>query len=214
MGNSSITRDRFVGDDRKFKEFSCQICQNLLWKPHSCSSCHRILCEKCMQKWFDNPLNRNTCPFCSEPSEYQPCSIMTQSVLFHLRIRCRNEKLGCKQILPYAQLEHHETANCQYLSERCMRCNQLILRSKLVEHQQRSEQCTSCPIKCTICQNSFEDIDFQEHFTECYQQKIDQLKTNIDLDSNMGKHIPDNEQITPNNTWIYSEKNSEKLILK
>ncbi|CAF4165260.1 unnamed protein product, partial [Adineta steineri] len=206
MENNSITRDRFADNDRIFKEFSCQICQNLLWKPHSCSSCHRILCEKCMQKWFENPMNRNTCPFCSKPSEYKPCTIITQHTFSYLSIRCRNEKLGCKQILPYKQLEHHETANCQYLSEQCMKCNQLILRSKLVEHQQRSEQCISCPIKCTICKNSFEDIDFQEHFTECYQQKIDQLNTNIYFDRNMERHIRDNERITPNSTLIYFEK--------
>ncbi|CAF1143135.1 unnamed protein product [Adineta steineri] len=137
MENNSITRDRVGGNDRKFKEFSCQICENLLWKPSSCSSCHRILCEKCMQKWFENPLNRNTCPFCSKPSEYKPCACLNQHTLPDLRIRCRNKNLGCKKILPYKQLEHHETANCQYLSEQCMKCKQLILRSKLVEHQQR-----------------------------------------------------------------------------
>ncbi|CAF0858105.1 unnamed protein product [Adineta steineri] len=213
MEKNSITRDRVVDNDRTFKEYSCQICQNLLWKPNSCSSCHRILCEKCMQKWFENPLNRNSCPFCSKLSEYKPCSFLAQLMLSHLRIRCRNEKLGCKQILPYKQLEHHETANCQYLSEQCVRCNQLILRSKLVDHQQRSEQCISCPIKCTICKNSFEGIDFQEHFTECYQQKIDQLNTNIYCDSNMGRDIPDNEQIAPNSSLIYLEKSYDNIEL-
>jgi len=62
-----IDRDRVVDGDLVPDEYFCPICQYLLWKSRSCSSCQHLFCEKCIRTWIENPNSGKRCPFRCEP---------------------------------------------------------------------------------------------------------------------------------------------------
>ena len=172
-----IDRDRIVNGDLVPDEYFCSICQFLLWKPRSCSSCQQLFCEKCIRIWLTNGNIHQTCPFRCQPYVNRPCPPSVQSLLSHLKIRCRNASLGCTQILSYDQLEYHENTECQYLTQKCIECHQFVLISKVREHQQTMGLCIPRPVKCIICQNDIPKVDFRDHFNICCQRRIEQLNT-------------------------------------
>jgi hypothetical protein len=170
-----IDRDRIVDGNLVPDELFCPICRYLLWKPRSCASCQHLFCEKCIQRWIEDPISGKSCPFRCQTFEDRRCSPAIQSLLSRINIHCRNSEFGCSQILRYDQLEYHENVQCQYLSKRCSECNKLILLSTFDEHQRIPGLCIPCPIQCTICKNSFEKSLFREHFHQCSQQQINLL---------------------------------------
>ena len=174
LEGGEIDRDRIVDEDLVSEEYFCPVCQYLLWKPRACSSCRHVFCEKCIQTWLDNPISRNKCPFRCEPFQDSPCPTYIQAALLRLDIRCRNASFGCSHIVSYDQLEYHENVQCQFLTKRCVECEQLVLVSKYDEHRRIEGLCHPCPIKCTICQNYFEKAFFRAHFHQCCSNKIEQ----------------------------------------
>lgn len=172
-----IDRDRVVNGDSLLDEYFCPICQYLLWKPRSCSSCQHLFCERCIRTWLESANLYRKCPFRCQPYVDRPCPPSVQSLLSHLNIRCRNSTLGCTQIVPYDRLEYHQNIECQYLSQKCMECNQLVLLLKFEEHQRIVGLCRPSPIKCTICEGFISKNDFCDHFYNCRQRRIEQLNT-------------------------------------
>src|ERR1700722_14017344 len=94
----NIDRDQIVDGHLVPDEYYCPICQCLLWKPRSCSSCQHLFCEKCIQMWIENT---NQCPFQCESYEERRCPPYIQSLLSRLNIRCRNSSFGCTEIVSY-----------------------------------------------------------------------------------------------------------------
>ncbi|CAF1327741.1 unnamed protein product [Rotaria sordida] len=172
---SGIDRDRIVDEHLVPDEYFCPICQYLLWKPRSCSSCQHLFCEKCIQIWIGNVNSANRCPFRCEPFEDRRCPPYVQSMLNRINIHCRNSSFGCDKVLSYNLLEQHENTECEHLTQQCFDCQKLVLVSKLNEHQQIPGLCIPYPIKCTICQNYISKSLFRDHFHQCCQMKTDQL---------------------------------------
>ncbi|CAF3679636.1 unnamed protein product [Adineta steineri] len=173
MEEGNIGRDRIVNEHLVDEDYFCTICCCLLWKPCACSKCHHDFCQNCLHTWLENPNNNGKrCPLCRQPFEEEPCSSQIYSTLDHLNIYCRNSKFGCKQILHYNSLELHETVDCEYPSERCSECDQLILISKRDEHYEIPELCTPRPVKCTSCQTYIEKVLFKDHFLKCFENRI------------------------------------------
>ncbi len=100
-------------------EYFYPVCQYLLWKPHSCSFCQHLFCEKCIQTWIEKPNSGNRCLFRCEPFEDRRCPPYVQPLLSRLKIHYKNSEFGCTQILSYDQLEYHENVECKYLSQQC-----------------------------------------------------------------------------------------------
>jgi len=218
-----IDRDRIVNGDLVPDEYFCSICQFLLWKPHSCSSCQQLFCEKCIRIWLTNGNIHQTCPFRCQPYVNRPCPPSVQSLLSHLKIRCRNASLGCTQILSYDQLEYHENTECQYLTQKCIECHQFVLISKVREHQQTMGLCIPRPVKCIICQNDIPKVDFRDHFNTCRQRRIEVLNIIRSLDRNMQRlfnnqpivnndALPFHEQIAINIQLIQEQKRTSRFL--
>ncbi|CAF1011521.1 unnamed protein product [Adineta steineri] len=213
MDEGNIDRGRIVNSELVPEEYFCPICQDLLWKPRSCASCQHLFCEKCLRMWSENPVNREKCPFRCQPFEERRCPPYVQSLLSRLNIHCRNASFGCTAILSYDKLELHEKSQCQYLTQRCSDCDQLVLLSKFNEHQQTTELCVPQPIKCTICQTYFPKALLQNHFYQCCEMKINNLieRTNADQTLQLtadGQQIPMN----PGLAFIQSIVTSIQLV--
>ncbi|CAF0991205.1 unnamed protein product [Adineta steineri] len=200
MDEGNINRDRIVNGELVPEEYFCPICQDLLWKPRSCASCQHLFCEKCLHMWLENSTNANKCPFRCQPFEERRCPPYVQSLLAKLNIHCRNASFGCNAILSYDKLEQHEKSECQYLTQRCSECDQLVLVSKLNEHTQVQGLCIPQPIKCTICQNYLPKPLFQNHFYQCCQMKINNLIDRTNTHQTL--QITDDGQIIPINNGM------------
>ena len=170
----NIDRERIVDGQQVPDEYFCPICQYLLWKPRSCSSCQHLFCQKCIKMWIDNSNSEKKCPFRCQAFEERRCPPYVQSLLSRLTIHCRNASFGCTEVVSYDLLEHHERVQCQYLSEKCSECEQLVMLSELNEHREVAGLCVPRPIKCTICQNYIEKSIFREHFHSCCQSRINE----------------------------------------
>ncbi|CAF3160525.1 unnamed protein product [Rotaria sp. Silwood2] len=210
----SIDRDRIFNGDLVPDEYFCPICQYLLWKPRSCSSCQHLFCEKCIRMWSENSNNENKCPFRCQPFEERSCPPYLQSLLSHLNIHCRNSSFGCREVLSYDALEHHENVQCQYLTQRCLECEKLVLISLLDEHRQIPGFCVPQPIKCTICQNHIEKSAFREHFHECCQKRINELNQLASLRQNLQTLLNDQGITRPNPamTFFQTVTNTMQLV--
>jgi hypothetical protein len=175
MEEGNIDRDRIVDDHLVPDEYFCAICRCLLWKPRASATCRHLFCQKCIRTWLENPNSGKRCPFRCEAYEERRCSPDVYSVLYYLNIRCRNTPLGCTQIVPYTSLEEHENNECEYLTQRCSECEQLVLRSELDEHREIPGLCVPQPLKCVVCRTYIEKPLFKDHFHNCFKQKIDAL---------------------------------------
>lgn len=205
-----ISRDRIVDGDSIPDELFCPICQCLLWKPRSCASCQHLFCQKCVQRWLENPNSGKSCPFRCQTFEDRRCPPSIQSILSRINIHCRNSEFGCSETVRYDQLENHEYVQCQYLTKQCSECNKLILVSKYDEHQQTPGFCIPCPIQCTICRSSFEKSLFREHFHQCCQKRIIQLNQ-----IEMVRRLLTGQPMTPpsiGETWFRNTGNTMELI--
>ena len=129
-------------------------------------------------------------------------------MLSRLNIHCRNSSFGCTEILSYDNLEHHENVQCKYLTQKCCKCKQLVLVSKLNEHREVPGLCLPHPIKCTICQNHIEKTIFREHFHECCQKRINESLERAFPQQTLG------ETVTPDNgmAFVQSIMNTVQLF--
>ncbi|CAF1506336.1 unnamed protein product [Rotaria sordida] len=173
MDEGNIDRNRIIDEHLVSDEYFCPVCQCILWKPRSCAKCRHLFCEICINTWLKNPNSAKRCPFRCDPYEEQSCPSDIYSFLSTLNIHCRNSSFGCTKIVPYNLLEQHENIECEYLTERCVECEQLVLISKLDEHRDIPGLCVSRPIKCTVCQTYIEKPFFKDHFHECFKRKMD-----------------------------------------
>jgi hypothetical protein len=198
----NIDRDRIVDDHLVPDEYFCPICQYLLWKPRSCSSCQHLFCQKCIKMWIENTNSQNKCPFRCESFEERRCPPYVQSLLSRLNIHCRNSSFGCTAVVSYDALKHHESVECKYLTQKCTECEQLILQSKFTEHREFAGLCVPCPIKCTICQNYIEKLIFRDHFHGCCQEKINESLRRANPHETLVP-IPTGATVTPHNAMAF-----------
>ncbi|CAF3364407.1 unnamed protein product [Rotaria socialis] len=172
MEGGDIDRDRIVNGDVLPDEYFCPICRFLLWDPRSCSSCQNLFCRKCIQIWLKHSNASRQCPFRCPAYEERNCPPSFSSLLSKTKIKCRNTSLGCTEVLSYDLLERHENVECKFLTRTCRECMQSILVSEFDEHIKIPGKCSPCPIQCIICQLFIEKHEFQDHFRQCYQNRL------------------------------------------
>ena len=94
-------------------DIKCSICHGVLINPMECNQCENCFCMNCLQKWLKEC---GCCPFkCSSNPDFKmkPHKII-RNLLSQLKIRCRNENFGCKEIIDYQKLEIHEEVECEF----------------------------------------------------------------------------------------------------
>ena len=209
---NNIEQSRIVADHELPSEYFCPVCQCLLWKPVSCSTCQHLFCRACIQLWSQNTDGVKKCPFRCQPFEERRCPPYFQTLLSRLQIRCRNASLGCKEILSYDALEHHESVTCQFLTRACVECQQLVLVEKVFEHENTLGACNPLPIKCVICEEYVQKLLFRKHFDCCYQERTHELWRRARLRQNFQGATQGAQQAT-NDIQVFLQANIEATQL-
>ncbi|CAF5189968.1 unnamed protein product, partial [Rotaria magnacalcarata] len=115
-----IHRERIINGDTVPDEYVCPVCRCRLWNPCLCASCQHLFCQKCIRIWHEYSKNNQQWPLYEE----RRCPPSFQSLLSHVKIKCRNTLLGCSEVLSYDSLEQYEKFECEYLTQTCSECMQ------------------------------------------------------------------------------------------
>ena len=86
----------------------CPICSGVLISPIQCLGCENCFCQACIEDWKKRQ-GGNDCPFkCNNPTFKN--SRMIKNILSNVKFKCKN---GCKQEIPYLELENHYKEKCR-----------------------------------------------------------------------------------------------------
>lgn len=85
----------------------CPICSGVLISPIQCLGCENCFCQTCIEDWKKRQ-GDNNCPFkCNNPTFKN--SRMIKNILSNVKFKCKN---GCKEEIPYLELENHYKEKC------------------------------------------------------------------------------------------------------
>ena len=88
----------------------CPICSGILVSPIQCLNCENCFCELCLEEWKKAKGDKN-CPFrCANPTFKN--SRLIKNILSNIKFKCKN---GCKEEIPYLELENHYEDKCSKL---------------------------------------------------------------------------------------------------
>eukprot|EP00347_Sterkiella_histriomuscorum_P018182 403346480 len=124
-----------------YEFFKCNICNNLLKQAKTCTSCQKNFCQYCIS---NSLIQSNICPSCYIQSPtYENISRNLQSLLNKFKIYCKNSQKGCSKIIPYDNVEQHESncLNCENCFVNCSNCRRPYKSSEHLQHQ-----CPQIPI--------------------------------------------------------------------
>jgi len=108
-----------------------------------------------------------------------------------LTIRCRNSSFGCQEVLSYDRLEHHETIECQFLSQQCRICGKSILINDIEQHRL---SCQSTTVRCFICKNLIDRTCVSQHLIGCMRDRLDSfIDEIIPTPDELGLPVVENE---------------------
>nr|QJS39798.1 TNF receptor associated factor 3b [Petromyzon marinus] len=130
-------------------KYRCELCRLPLRDPRQTECGHRF-CEPCIR-----PVLSKATPACPVDNELlQPDQVFRDNCcrreILALRVHCRNDTAGCKQIVELGKLQEHmavcvhEAVNCPHAG-----CTERLLRGELVNHVAlgchfRTESCRYC----------------------------------------------------------------------
>lgn len=142
-------------------KYECPIClmglRNAIQTP-----CGHRFCKSCIEKSIRDTGQR--CPVDNEMlSEDQlfPDNFAKREIL-SLTVRCPNS--GCVDKMELRHLENH-LAKCQFATESCPQCKQLVRKSQLEEHM--TVECQRRSVSCPDCVASFYYEDRALHELQC-----------------------------------------------
>ena len=121
-------------------ELICPICQNILWKPVTCSQCENSFCGGCIRTWLgtNTRAGNKPCPFNCEYRERRPPPILS-NLLSKLQVSCAYTPNGCQTLLPYDGIVTHEQT-CTYEQVPCSIC-QLPVSDRDESDRHKLRQC-------------------------------------------------------------------------
>ena len=166
-----ISESRLVNNNSNIQTImsilKCKICKKILLNPFECSKCGNTFCYYCINNLKQNKL---PCPFNCKPFEINPASIGLKKFLNQLKFECKYKKSGCKEIIPYNNIENHEN-NCPFSIKICpnAECKQKIKNNMLIEHIQN--ECPYTLFKCKNCGLNLNRKEILLHNKICVQMK-------------------------------------------
>lgn len=97
-------------DTYKSLEFSviCLICQNILIKPVTCTTCKTSYCKQCIERWNLDKKDKKKCPFYSHEKPVYQKNPEICKILSKLQFQCKN----CKDIIDYDKMITHFYSKC------------------------------------------------------------------------------------------------------
>ena len=190
-----ISESRLINNNSNIQTImnilKCKICKNILLNPYDCSKCGNTFCFNCINKIKENSLS---CPFNCQLFEIIPSSFGIKKFLNQLKFECKNKSKGCKEIIPYKEIENHEKI-CPYNIIICpnVECKQKIKSIELENHIQN--ECKFTLFKCKNCGLNLNKKEILLHDKICYQIK-EQLNSQSPLINDLTKeeYVQNNKQ--------------------
>ena len=106
-----IKSDRIKTKEKiKVDRYLCGICLNVVLSPRKCSKCPKHFCDLCSSAFIES---NSTCPSCKQKLTLKEPEHYLLEDLNELTIICKNNHLGCEEILMYSSLLDHEDV-CSY----------------------------------------------------------------------------------------------------
>lgn len=91
------------------KDLFCPICYGLIEDPKECVQCELHFCAGCIKK-------TDECFSGCRAPRYKRPHLLWIYLYEQLEFKCENEKYGCKELISYSQLKHHD---CKYEPQKC-----------------------------------------------------------------------------------------------
>src|SRR5690349_19494950 len=128
----------------------CSICTDIAREPISLScKCGRIYCKSCL-----NLMKSSICPICR--IEYNSITLQintfAQKQINQLKMKCLHYELGCDAQYEIGMDDHNiiEHRNvCKYENEKCIKCNDMIIRKDMNNH--KKNKCKNRSVECKVC---------------------------------------------------------------
>ena len=131
--------------------------------------CERRFCLACVKPPQEKPHQLQACPNCKD--EDFDCMTMKKdnANIKDLKVYCREKKKGCKWMGKLKDLRDHllkEEEGCLYSQRVCPKCQELIDRCGMVNHQEN--ECLQRDYQCKHCnyEGSYDDV-MRAHMPEC-----------------------------------------------
>ncbi|KAM3132477.1 hypothetical protein pb186bvf_015436 [Paramecium bursaria] len=163
------------------EELNCSICCHLVVNPQTCQLCEALFCKGCIQEWF-RKAEKSVCPCCRAtqrdvskcPYNFSGPKLIVQdkipkvlkTLLSKILLFCRNEHVGCQEIVTYEFRDKHETQVCSYQLIDCKNeeCETQIFRKDFKEH---IEECQYEPVMCKFCSELNPRFLINDHINNC-----------------------------------------------
>ena len=111
---SGIDQDRFVNvSTSDLDEFTCGICQLVLFEPRETQCCLQLFCNRCITQWLSA---NNTCPHDRRhlsSDQLRNPSRLVLNMLNKMRVKCEFYSNGCDIIKPLELIFKHGQ-QCDY----------------------------------------------------------------------------------------------------
>jgi hypothetical protein len=159
----------------------CSICHDILWKPSTCETCDNSFCTACIALWFET--HPDICPNNCAYRQRQRLPLLLVQLLSKLKLTCKNQHTGCKEVLSYESLEQHELQRDFHL-EQCSGCLKPMLKKERNIHER---SCNQVELQCHVCQAKYKRV-VGHNEVECLQNCLVQLQLKIQLLEENDRH--------------------------
>ena len=168
--------DRFVS--KVNRNFTCQMCSNVVRDPVLCPRNQHCFCRSCITKHLENA---QRCPTCNDGLTEQTlieAPKMIQNILNELKIRCVYTTRGCTETPELQHLEQHEDT-CGFTPAVCTNqgCGTTVNKRDLIHHE--SEVCEFRNLKCHSCGEMSKTLGHMEKRITNVEEKLVKIETKL-----------------------------------
>lgn len=144
------------------EDLECRIDLMISMNPFMCKKCQTVFCQDCS---LQCKKSLQECPMRCKPFDYVSLdNTILKSQINKIRLYCCFKAYGC-QITPLVfEKEKHEKV-CEYMSEKCLKCQATVSKAYLNEHHFR--KCEKLKIKCLNCEVMSFIADYPAHLELC-----------------------------------------------
>ena len=113
-------------------EWSCPICQSLVYDPMVCQNCEPLYCRSCLQKY-----KNKKCPTCNLVTNFNNAPLKLKNILMQLKLKgCPANKCNLVNTpMTYEEVIKHLTHQCNQIIGKCdQKCGKKLLRNEIDNH--------------------------------------------------------------------------------
>ena len=152
-------KDIQVADKNILQDWTCGICQELVFNPMICDNCNYICCKDCIEENMKKC--KYICPIKCKSPAYRILNVTENKYINNIKLRCKHE--GCNEFIEYTNYNDH-LEHCQKRLYQCNNhpCKSQGIYKQMVEH---SKICQYRTVYCKLCKKPFTYIDKDKHFS-------------------------------------------------